>query len=188
MTGQLATVGTTPTATIRGLSMYDDKVFLSAPDARIVALDARTGTVVWDQKVADPADGFGFTAASVVARGVVVAGLMGCRKFIDEKCALTGHDAETGERLWRVPTIPGAGDSGDASWGDLAPVYRGGTGMWIPGSYDHDLNLVYWATSQAKPWARVSRGTDGDALYSNTTLALKSGHWGGRLVSANAPR
>ena len=170
--GPLATVGSTPTATIRGLALYDDKVYLNAPDARVIALDVRSGTVVWDTQVADPADGFGFTAAPVVARGVVVSGLMGCRKFIDEKCALTGHDAQTGKRLWRVPTIPGADDPGTESWGDLAPVYRGGTGMWIPGSYDQQLNLVYWATSQAKPWARVSRGTDGDALYSNTTLAI----------------
>ena len=170
--GSLATVGSTPTATIRGLALYDDKVYLNAPDARVIALDVRSGAVVWDTQVADPADGFGFTAAPVIARGVAVSGLMGCRKFIDEKCALIGHDAQTGKRLWRVPTIPGADEPGTESWGDLAPVYRGGTGMWIPGSYDHELNLVYWATSQAKPWARVSRGTDGDALYSNTTLAI----------------
>ena len=172
VSGPLATVGSTPTSTIRGLGLYDDKVYLNAPDARVIALDARTGEIVWDTQVADPADGFGFTAAPVVASGVVVSGLMGCRKFIDEKCALTGHDAQTGERLWRVPTIPGVNDPGNDSWGDLAPIYRAGTGMWIPGSYDHELNLVYWATSQAKPWARVSRGTDGDALYSNTTLAI----------------
>jgi alcohol dehydrogenase (cytochrome c) len=170
--GSVARVGSTPTATIRGLALYDDKVYLNAPDARVIALDVRSGTVVWDTQVADPADGFGFTAAPVIARGVVVSGLMGCRKFIDEKCALIGHDAQTGKRLWRVPTIPGGNDPGTESWGDLAPVYRSGTGMWIPGSYDHELNLVYWATSQAKPWARVSRGTDGDALYSNTTLAI----------------
>lgn len=172
VSGQLASVGSTPTSTIRGLGLYDDKVYLAAPDARLIALDAGTGRVVWDTNVADPADGFGFTAAPVVARGVVVAGLMGCRKFIEEKCAITGHDAQTGEPLWRVPTIPGGNDPGNETWGDLAPIYRGGTGMWIPGSYDHDLNLVYWATSQAKPWARVSRGTDGAALYSNTTLAI----------------
>ena len=170
--GPLADVGARPTGTVRGLGLYDDKVYLAAPDARLVALDASTGSVVWDTVVADPADGFGFNAAPVIANGVVVSGLMGCRKFIDEKCGLTGHDAQTGVQLWRLPTIPGATDPGNETWGDLAPLYRAGTGMWIPGSYDHDLNLVYWATSQAKPWARVSRGTDGDALYSNTTLAI----------------
>lgn len=173
VSGPLASVGSNPTSTVRGLGLYDDKVYLAAPDARLVALDARTGTVVWDTQVADPDDGFGFTAAPVVARDVVVSGLMGCRKFIEEKCAITGHHAQTGEPLWRVPTIPGANDPGNDTWGDMAPIYRGGTGMWIPGSYDHELNLVYWATSQAKPWARASRGTDGAALYSNTTLAIR---------------
>ena len=171
--GPLADVGSNPTSTIRGLGLYDDKVYLAAPDARLVALEAGTGRVVWDTQVADPADGFGFTAAPVIARGVVVAGLMGCRRFIEEKCAITGHDAQTGERLWRVPTIPGGSDPGNDSWGDIAPIYRGGTGMWIPGSYDPELDLVYWATSQAKPWARASRGGDGAALYSNTTLAIR---------------
>ena len=66
-----------------------------------------------------------------------------------------------------------ADDPGNDTWGDMAPIYRGGTGMWIPGSYDHELDLVFWATSQAKPWARASRGTDGAALYSNTTLAIR---------------
>lgn len=171
--GPLADVGSRPTSTVRGLALHGDKVYLAAPDARLVALDARSGAVVWDTPVADPADGFGFTAAPVVARNVVVTGLMGCRKFIEEKCAITGHDAQTGERLWRVATIPGGSDPGNESWGDIAPLFRGGTGMWIPGSYDYDLDLVYWATSQAKPWARASRGGDGAALFSNTTLAIR---------------
>ena len=170
-----ADLGTAVSAirTTRGLGLYDDKVYLAAPDARLVALDASTGTVVWDTQVADPANGFGFGAAPVVARGVVVSGLMGCRKFIEEKCAITGHDAQTGVRLWRVPTVPGANDPAGDTWGDLDPIYRAGTEMWISGSYDHERNLVFWATAQAKPWARASRGTDGAALYSNTTLALR---------------
>ena len=173
LTGRRGRAGSPAAGVTRGLGLYDDKVYMAAPDARLVALDSRTGTVVWDTQVADSDDGFGFNAAPVVARGVVVASLNGCRKFIEEKCAITGHDAQTGERLWRVPTIPGADDPGNDTWGDMAPIYRGGTGMWIPGSYDHELDLVFWATSQAKPWARASRGTDGAALYSNTTLAIR---------------
>jgi alcohol dehydrogenase (cytochrome c) len=57
-------------------------------------------------------------------------------------------------------------------WGDLPFVFRAGTDMWITGTYDPELDLIYWSTSQAKPWARFQRGTDGDALFSNTTLAL----------------
>ena len=171
--GPLANAMRGPAGTTRGVGVDGDKVFLAAPDARLVALEAATGAVVWETEVASVDDGFRFNATPVIARGVVIVGLNGCRKFIEEKCAITGHDAETGERLWRIPTIPGADDPGGDTWDDLAPIYRGGTGMWLTGSYDPDLNLVYWATSQAKPWARVSRGTDGDALFSNTTLAFR---------------
>lgn len=157
---------------IRGLSIYDDMVFLNAPDARIVALDARSGTIVWNVQVADPADGFSYNAASIIARGKVISGLSGCSKFIEEKCAITAHDAKTGRELWRTYTIPKHGDPGDETWGDVSPLYRAGTGMWISGSYDPDLDLIYWSTSQAKPWHRAARGTDGAALYSNATLAL----------------
>ena len=74
--------------------------------------------------------------------------------------------------MWRTHTIAKPGESSSETWGDVPYVYRAGTGMWIPGSYDPDLNLVYWSTSQAKPWHRLARGTDGAALYSNSTLAL----------------
>lgn len=160
------------TEAVRGLSIYDDKVFLNAPDARIVALDARTGKVVWNVQVADPAKGFTFGAASIVARGKVISGLNGCSNFVEEKCAVTAHDAKTGRELWRTPTIPKPDDPAGRSWGDVPFLYRVGTGMWITGSYDPELNLVYWSTSQAKPWHRAARGTDGDALYSSSVLAL----------------
>jgi alcohol dehydrogenase (cytochrome c) len=172
--------GTRGGSAVRGLSLYDDKVFLNTVDARLVALDARSGKVVWNVQVADPKKGFSYQAGSVVARGKVISGLQGCGRFYEEKCAITAHDAATGREVWRVKTIPGQGEPGDETWGDVAPLFRAGTDMWIPGSYDPALNLVYWSTSQAKPWARAARGTDGDALFSNSTLALDPDT--GRLV------
>jgi len=164
--------GIRPGSAVRGLSLYGDKVFLNTVDARIVALDARSGRVVWNVQVADPKKGFSYQAGSIIAKGRVISGLQGCSLFFEEKCAITAHDANTGRELWRVKTIPGKGEAGDDTWGDVAPLFRAGTDMWIPGSYDADLDLIYWSTSQAKPWARAARGTDGDALYSNSTLAL----------------
>ena len=172
--------GTRDGSAVRGLSLYDDKVFLNTVDARLIALDARTGKVVWNVQVADPKKGFSYQAGSVVARGKVISGLQGCSRFYEDKCAITAHDAATGREVWRVKTIPGKGEPGDETWGDVAPLFRAGTDMWIPGSYDPELNLVYWSTSQAKPWARAARGTDGDALFSNSTLALDPDT--GRLV------
>ena len=78
----------------------------------------------------------------------------------------------TGEERWRFSTIARPGEPGGDTWGDLPLRFRAGGDAWIAGSYDAETGLVYWATAQAKPWARVVRGTDGDALYTNSSLAL----------------
>ena len=98
--------------------------------------------------------------------------MTGCERFKEDVCFISAHDAQTGEELWRTSTIARPGDPGGDSWGDLPLLYRAGADSWIPGSYDPETNLTYWSTSQAKPWASVTRGTDGDALYSNSVLAL----------------
>ena len=157
---------------IRGLSLYDDKIFLNTADAHLVALDARTGRVVWDVEVADPKQRLYYSAPALVVRGKVISGLQGCEYFHQQKCAITAHDASTGKELWRTSTVAHPGQPGGDSWGDLPLVFRAGADTWITGSYDPALNLTYWSTAQAKPWSRAARGTDGDALYSNTVLAL----------------
>jgi alcohol dehydrogenase (cytochrome c) len=157
---------------IRGLSIYDDRIFVNTADAHLVALDARAGNVVWDVQVADPRQGFYYSAGALVVRGKVISGLQGCEYFHQEKCAITAHDARTGKELWRTSTIAHPGQPGGDTWGDVPLMFRAGADNWITGSYDPALNLVYWSTAQAKPWSRAARGTDGDALYSNTVLAL----------------
>ncbi len=156
----------------RSIAIYGDKVYLNAADAHIVALDRRTGEVAWDHEVADNALGYRYTSGPIVANGKVVAGMTGCERFKEDVCFISAHDAETGEELWRTSTIARPGDPGGDSWGDLPLLYRAGADSWIPGSYDPETNLTFWSTSQAKPWASVTRGTDGDALYSNSVLAL----------------
>ena len=156
----------------RSIAIYGDKVYLNTADAHIVALDRVTGEVAWDHEVADNALGYRYTSGPIVANGNVVAGMTGCERFKEDVCFISAHDAETGEELWRTSTIARPGDPGGDSWGDLPLLYRAGADSWIPGSYDPETNLTYWSTSQAKPWASVTRGTDGDALYSNSVLAL----------------
>jgi alcohol dehydrogenase (cytochrome c) len=159
-------------APVRNLAIADDKIFLNTADARLVALNARTGVVEWEVQVADPKLGFTFGAGSVIAHGKVISALSGCSRFVEEKCAIMAHDPQTGRELWRVHTIPKRGEPGDETWGDVEPMFRAGTDMWLAGSYDAELNLVFWSTSQAKPWAAAARGTKADALFSNTTFAL----------------
>jgi alcohol dehydrogenase (cytochrome c) len=157
---------------LRGLSIYDDKIFVNTGDAHLVALDARTGSVVWDVPVAGPGQRFSYSAPALVVQGKVISGLQSCDYFSREKCAITAHDAKTGKELWRTSTIARPGEPGGDTWGDVPLMFRAGADMWITGSYDPALHLVYWSTAQAKPWSRAARGTDGDALYSNTVLAL----------------
>ena len=158
----------------RTLALYGDTVYLATHDAALVALDAATGTEVWRTVKADYRQGFNQRGGPVIANGVVVSGINGCQRYKEQTCFITGHDPNTGEELWRTSTIALPGDPNNASWGDTPPYLRAGGDMWIPGSYDADLDLFYIGTAQAKPWVAASRGmtTGQDALYTNSTLAL----------------
>jgi alcohol dehydrogenase (cytochrome c) len=156
----------------RNVAIFGDKIFGTTNDAHIVALDARTGKLVWDVTVADEKLGYEYTSGPIVVRGKVIAGISGCSRYKNDVCFITGHDAQTGKEIWRTSTIARPGEPGGETWGDLPLQFRAGGDAWIPGSYDAEANLVYWGTAQAKPWARAVRGTDGAALYTNSTLAL----------------
>ena len=157
---------------LRSVAISADKVLLATPNAHLVALDARTGKVVWDHTVADEKLGYRYTSGPIVVKGKLIAGMTGCERFKDDVCFISAHDLQTGRELWRVSTIARPGEPGGETWGTLPLKRRAGGDAWIPGSYDPGTNLVYWSVAQPKPWARISRGTDGDALYTNSTLAI----------------
>ena len=157
---------------MRSLAIYGDKIITATNDAHLVALDARTGEVVWDQTVADNKLGYRYTSGPIVAKGKIIAGITGCEHYKNDVCFISAHDPQTGKELWRTSTVARPGEPGGETWGDLPLNRRAGSDVWINGSYDPKLNLVFFSTAQAKPWARVSRKTDGDALYTNCTLAL----------------
>ena len=158
----------------RSLAIYKDKIFVATSDAAIVALEARTGKVAWETQKADYKKGYSQLGGLTIASGVVVSGIGGCSRFNKEGCFITGHDPETGKELWRTSTIALPGDPNNATWGNMAPGFRGGGDTWIPGSYDPQLNLFYIGTAQAKPWVPASRGMKvfDAALYTTSTLAL----------------
>ena len=155
----------------RNIAIYQDKIYLNSTDAHIVAIDARTGTELWDTDVGGGV-GYQYSSGSIVADGKVISGLTGCGLYRDDTCYIVGLDAETGGELWRTSTIARPGERGGDTWGDLPVMFRAGSDSWIPGSYDPVTRTLFHGTSQAKPWARAARGTDGDALYTNSTLAL----------------
>ena len=161
-----------PSAQLRSLAIYEDLIILNTVDAVTVALDARTGDVRWEATVGTAGAGYRFTSGPIVADGAIVTGMAGCGRFRDDTCYIVGLDARTGRELWRTSTVARPGERGGDTWGDLPLLFRAGSDAWIPGSYDPISGLVYYGTAQAKPWTRDARGTDGDALYSNSTLAL----------------
>ena len=159
----------------RNLAIYEDKLFLATPDARLIALDARTGERVWDTVIADHAEGFRNTSGPIVVGGTLVQGLSGCDRFTLESCFISGYDAGTGDQLWRFNTVARSDEPGGNTWADVPDYLRGGGDTWITGSYDPDLDLVYFGVAQAKPWVALSRGmtVDDPALYTNSTVALR---------------
>ena len=159
---------------LRTIAMWEDMIYVATTDAHLVALDARTGAVRWDIEVADENLGYTNTSGPIVADGIVINGINGCTRFFEESCFITGHDARTGEELWRTYTIAQPGEFGDDTWGGLPLEFRGGGDAWITGSWDPELNLVFFGIAQAKPWMAASRGltTEDASLYTNSTLAL----------------
>jgi alcohol dehydrogenase (cytochrome c) len=152
----------------RGVAILDDTVYVGTLDGRLVALDARSGAVRWDTKVVDNDIGYSLTAAPLAIDGKIIVGISGgetgIRGFLD------AYDAKTGQRTWRFWTIPGPGEPGHETWGGESWKNGGGT-TWLTGSYDPELNLLYWGTGNPGP---LYNGDvrPGDNLYTCSLLAL----------------
>jgi alcohol dehydrogenase (cytochrome c) len=168
-------IGTTATGSaLRGMAIYEDKIYVTTSEAHIYALDARTGKNVWDTIIGDrKQSNYSTSSGPIIIKGKVVQGLGGCAKYQQEKCFISAYDAETGKEVWRFYTIAKEGELGGDSWGKLPNLFRAGGETWITGSYDPDLNLTYWGVAQSKPWMRASRQSgNGATLFANSTVAL----------------
>lgn len=152
----------------RGLAKLGETLFLGTIDAHLVALDAVTGRVLWDVTVADYKTGHTITVAPLVVKDKVIVGIaggeFGIRGFLD------AYDPKTGARLWRFWTVPGPGEPGHETWAGES-WKTGSAGTWVTGSYDPDLNLLYWGTGNPGPGYNGSV-REGDNLYANSLLAL----------------
>ncbi len=152
----------------RGFAILGDKLFKVNLQATLVALDTKTGEVVWEVESDDYRKGYSNTVAPLIVGNKVVIGIAGAefgtRDFID------AYDAETGRRVWRFWTVPGPGEPGNETWGGDS-WKRGGASTWITGSYDPELNLIYWGTGNPGPDLDGSP-RPGDNLYSDCMVAL----------------
>ena len=152
----------------RGVAILGETLYMSTLDAHLVGIDARSGSLLWNTEVADYQQGYSKTAAPLIVKDKVVTGIaggeFGIRGFLD------AYDANTGTREWRTYTIPGPDNPDNRSWaGDSWRT--GGSPTWITGSYDPELNLVYWGTGNPGPDYN-GEVREGDNLYADSVLAL----------------
>lgn len=154
----------------RGAAAFNGLLFRGTLDAHVIALDMTTGKEVWRQKVADYKAGYSITGAPLVANGVLITGIsggeFGTRGFLD------GWDPATGEKLWRRYTTAAPGEPGGDSWAGSEAYLEGGAPTWITGSYDPELDLVFWGTGNGGPW-NPTGPREGNNLYINCALAIK---------------
>src|SRR5258706_1588823 len=134
----------------KGVAIFEGKVFRTTLDAYVVALDQHTGKEIWKQKVAEWKEGYSLTVAPLIANGVLITGCSGAE--FGARCFLDGWDPATGKKLWRRYTTAGPGEKGHDTWEPRGTYLRGGASTWITGSYDPELDLVYWGTGNAGPW------------------------------------
>jgi alcohol dehydrogenase (cytochrome c) len=155
----------------RGAAIYEGLIIRALMDNRLVALDAKTGKVAWTSKSPDPvttANGYAMTGAPLIVNGVVIIGVAGAE--FSHRGLLEGYDAKTGKHLWRTYTIPAKGEPGSESWEGDSQLTGGGS-SWVTGTYDAELDLVYWGIGNPAPWN--ARARKGDNLFTNSVFAVR---------------
>ena len=156
----------------RGFGILGDRLFMVTLDAHLLALDRKTGSVLWDIELADYRIGYAATLAPLVIDDKVIVGISGgeypTRGFID------AYDPTTGDRIWRFYTVPSPGEFGSETWPDDPEVMaRGGGGTWMTGSFDPELNLIYWGTGNPNP-DYYGEKREGDNLFTNSIVAIEA--------------
>jgi alcohol dehydrogenase (cytochrome c) len=152
----------------RGFAALDGVLYRTTVDAHVMAINMADGKTLWKQKAADYKQGYSLTQAPLIAGGVLITGISGgeygTRGFIN------GWDLKTGAKKWTRFTTAMPGEKGGDTW-KPGVAERGGAPTWLTGTYDPDLDLVYWGTGNGGPWNPATRG--GDSLYICSVLALR---------------
>jgi alcohol dehydrogenase (cytochrome c) len=152
----------------RGVAILGDTLYMGTVDAHLLAIDAKSGKLLWNVTVADYRASYAITIAPLVIKDKIIIGVaggeFGVRGFI------AAYDAKSGREAWRFNTIPSEGQKGVESW-DKDSWKHGGGPVWVTGSYDPELNLSYWGVGNPGPdWGPQQRA--GDNLYTDSVVAL----------------
>ncbi len=170
---------------IRGLAIYQDKLYAPTADGHLIALNVKTGKLIWDYQAVIPESGvytrsnhdFRLDGAPIAVRGKVIMGVSLGITNKEGGCFIVGLDAQTGKEVWRFRTIARPGQPGGDSWNGAPVDQRFGASVWTSGSYDPALNLVYFGTGNTYDTATLlqpqpQKGASNDGLYTDSTLAL----------------
>jgi PQQ-dependent dehydrogenase (methanol/ethanol family) len=161
-------IGDASLGTNRGVALLGDKVFMVTDNAHLIALNRITGSLVWDIYMPEEPQHYGSTVAPLPIKDTIIAGVSGGDRGI--RGFLACYKASTGERLWRIWTIPFKGDPGGETWKGKEPQFGGGA-TWLTGAYDPDADTLFWPTGN--PWPDSDdRDRPGDNLFTNCILAL----------------
>ncbi len=155
----------------RGVAMYQDRLYFGTTDAHVICLSARDGKQLWDVTIADVNFGYYLSIAPLAVKDEIILGTSGDQA--DVAHFIIALDANTGKERWRFNTLPAAGSPAASSWPNLTAMEHGGGPAWVTGTYDPNLNLIYWGTGNPHPvLAGVARS--GANLYTCSILALNA--------------
>ena len=175
------------TSRVKTLAIYEDKLYVPTADGHLIALDVKTGKLVWDQEIITAAEGamngqpegvaLHLTGGPIIVKGKVIIGVSLGVNNAKGGCFIVGLDAQTGKEIWRFNTIARPGQPGGDSWNGAPVEERFGAGVWTAGSYDPQLNLVYFGTGNTYDTATLlephaAKGESNDGLYTDSTVAL----------------
>ncbi|HXB99000.1 MAG TPA: PQQ-dependent dehydrogenase, methanol/ethanol family [Terriglobales bacterium] len=152
----------------RGVALLGTRLYTETDNAHLVCLDARSGHLLWDIAYADWNKNYGATSVPLIIKDKVLVGTSGGDSGV--RGFLAAYDATSGKLVWRLWTIPGPGEFGSSSWPGDSYLHGGGT-TWMPGTYDPELNTVYWGTGNAGP-DYDGDVRPGDDLYTACLLAI----------------
>ncbi|KAA0571529.1 PQQ-dependent dehydrogenase, methanol/ethanol family [Azospirillum sp. Sh1] len=166
----------------RGVAVWEGKVFIGTLDGRLVALNARTGELIWQKQTTDPSQAYTITGAPRVVKGKVIIGNSG--GDYGTRGYFSAYDATSGEMIWRFYVVPGdpskpyehpeLAEAAKTWTGDVYWKYGGGGNPWDGIAYDPDLDLLYVGTGNGSPWNREVRSPGGgDNLYLSSILAVR---------------
>ncbi len=166
----------------RGVAILGTRLFFGTPDAHVICLNARNGAQLWDTTVADVAFGYYLSLAPLVVKGNVIIGTSGDQADVPH--FIEALSPEDGKVVWRFDTVPKPGTLAARSWPNAQAMAHGGGPAWVTGTYDPELNLVFWGTGNPHP-VLAGETREGANLYTCSIVALDADT--GKLVWSFQP-